>query len=222
VAREQDDVEFIALDHPLVQSLIDFCLESDRLQGDITVKVAADEEPAPGICFTYRLGYVSGAGDAVTEKLARLYTTTDGEVTNERPEYVDTLSPSEADRSRELDQLATMADDLHSVTEMRAWDEVESFAKEAREEREREVEIKRKHAERHFKEQIEMWEERLKQYEAQDGPNKDMSAPIGNAKQNLDELRRERKAELSYLDEEQHITPEEPELITAAFVVSGE
>ena len=222
VAREQDDVEFIALDHPLVQSLIDFCLESDRIQGDITVKVAVDEEPAPGICFTYRLGYVSGAGDAVTEKMARLYATTDGEVTNESPEYVDTLSPSEVNRSQELDQLATMANDLHSVAEMRAWDEVESFAKEAREEREREVEIKREHAERHFEEEIETWEERLEQYEAQDGPNKDMSAPIGNAKQNLDEIRRERKSELSRLDEEQHVTPEEPELVTAAFVVSGD
>lgn len=184
-------------------------------------QVRADEEPTPGICFTYRLGYVSGAGDAVTEKLARLYATIDGEVTSERPEYVDTLSPSEVNRSQELDQLATMADDLHSVAEMRAWDEVESFAKEAREEREREVEIKREHAERHFKEQIQMWEERLEQYEAQDGPNKDMSAPIGNAKQNLDELRRERKAELSRLDEEQHVTPEEPELVTAAFAMSS-
>jgi vacuolar-type H+-ATPase subunit I/STV1 len=151
-----------------------------------------------------------------------LYVTTDGEVTNERPEYVDTLSPSEVNRSQELDQLASMADDLHSVAEMRAWDEVESFAEEAREEREREVEIKRKHAKRHFEEEIETWEERLEQYEAQDGPSKDMSAPIGNARQELDELRREREAELSRLDEEQYVTPEEPELVTAAFVVSGD
>ncbi|WP_241658432.1 hypothetical protein [Halorubrum sp. BOL3-1] len=29
---EQDDIDFIALDHPLVQSLIDFCLDSDRVK----------------------------------------------------------------------------------------------------------------------------------------------------------------------------------------------
>jgi SNF2 family DNA or RNA helicase len=221
VAREQDDVDFIALDHPLVQSLIDFCLESDRLQGDIAVKIAADGEPAPGICFTYRLGYVSGAGDAVTEKLVRLYVTADRDVTNGRPEYIDTLAPTEVDQSRELDQLAAVAEGLHSAADARAWDEVESFAEEARDEREREVKIKREHAERHFEEQIEMWEERLERYRAQDGPKKDMSAPIGNAKQRLDELRREREAELSNLDEERHVTPEEPELVTAAFVFSG-
>jgi len=31
VAMEEDDVEFIALDHPLVQSLIEFCLDSNRI-----------------------------------------------------------------------------------------------------------------------------------------------------------------------------------------------
>ena len=220
VARKQDDVDFIALDHPLVQSLIDFCLESDRIEGDIAVKVTADEERTPGICFTYRLGYVSGAGNAVTEKLARLYVTTDREVTNEIPEYTDTLSSSQVDQSQELDQLATIAEELHSVADMQAWDEVESFAKEAREEREREVKIKREHAERHFQEQIEKWEQRLNQYRAQDGSDKDMSAPIGNAKQELDSLRRNREAELSRLEEERHVTPEEPELVTATYVIS--
>jgi len=48
-----------------------------------------------------------------------------------------------------------MAEDLHSVAEMEAWDQVESFAGEAREERERETDIKRQHAEQHFEEEIE-------------------------------------------------------------------
>jgi hypothetical protein len=47
-----------------------------------------------------------------------------------------------------------------------------------------------------------------------------MSAPIGNAKQKLESLRREREEELSRLEEEKHVTPQEPELVTAAYVVS--
>lgn len=46
-----------------------------------------------------------------------------------------------------------------------------------------------------------------------------MSAPIGNAKQKLGSFRREREKELSQLEEEQHVTPEEPDLVTAAYVV---
>jgi hypothetical protein len=95
VAMEQEDVDFIALDHPLVQSLIDFCLDSSRIGGHIAVKVAADSEVAPGILFNCRLGYVSGAGEAVTEKLVPLYVTSDGDVSTTSPEFIDTLPPGE-------------------------------------------------------------------------------------------------------------------------------
>jgi hypothetical protein len=47
-----------------------------------------------------------------------------------------------------------------------------------------------------------------------------MSAPIGNANQKLESLRREREEELSRLEEEKHVTPQEPELVTAAYVIS--
>ncbi|MDL0123715.1 hypothetical protein, partial [Halobacterium salinarum] len=92
-------------------------------------------------------------------------------------------------------------------------------AEEARNEREREIDIKREHAERYFEEEIEEWEENLESYQQDAEQGKDMSAPIGNAKQKLESLRREREAELAQLAEEQHVTPEEPDLVTAAFVV---
>jgi viroplasmin and RNaseH domain-containing protein len=113
-----------------------------------------------------------------------------------------------------------MAEDLYEAAEMEAWTHVESFAEEARTEREREIEIKREHAERYFEEQIEEWEERLEQYQHRAEQGADMSAPIGNAKQKLESLRREREEELSRLEEEKHVTPQEPELVTAAYVVS--
>ncbi len=149
-----------------------------------------------------------------------MYVTTDRGVVNEPPKYINTLAPTEINRSEELDQLATVVEELHSVAEMRAWDEVESFGGEAREEREREVDINREHAERHFVDQIEKWQERLEQYRSQDGPEKDMSGPIGNAKQKLDKLCRKREAELSRLEEERHVTPEEPKLVTATYVIA--
>ncbi|MDS0473779.1 helicase-related protein [Natrinema sp. 1APR25-10V2] len=222
VAMDQDDVDFIALDHPLVQSLIEFCLSSDRIQGQLAVKVTGGSQPAPGILFTYRLGYVSGAGDVVTEKLVPLYVTTDGEVSTSAPEIIDTLPPKETSSNQTLDRLASMAEELHQEAQMEAWTQVESFADEAREEREREIEIKRQHAERYFKEQISEWEERLETYQQRDEEGKDMSAPIGNAKRKLESLRRERDEELARLEEEKHVTPEEPDLVSAAFVIPEE
>lgn len=65
---------------------------------------------------------------------------------------------------------------------MEAWNQVESFTQEAREERKRETEINRQHAERYFEEEISQWEERIGTYQARDGQGKDMLAPIGNIK----------------------------------------
>jgi len=220
IAMEEDDVEFISLDHPLVESLIEFCLDGDRIQGEIAMKVAATASQTPGILFNYRLGYVSGAGDVVTEKLVRLFVRPDANVTTDVPELSKTTVPSDISSSHEVDRLSSMAEDLYEAAEMEAWTHVESFAEEARTEREREIEIKREHAERYFEEQIEEWEERLEQYQHRAEQGADMSAPIGNAKQKLESLRREREEELSRLEEEKHVTPQEPELVTAAYVVS--
>jgi len=185
VAIEEEDVDFIALDHPLTQSLIGFCLDSNRVQGQVAVKTTTDKSLAPGILFNYRLGYVSGAGEAVTEKFVPLYVTQEGELVNEPPEFVDTIPPSETSSISGLDRITSRANELHKQAEMAAWDQVESFAKEARAEREREVEIKREHAERYFQEQISEWEERLETYKQRSEEGKDMSAPIGNAERQL-------------------------------------
>lgn len=221
VAMEEDEVDFIALDHPLVQSLIEFCLDSDRIRGEITAKVAEDGEPAPGILFNYRLGYIAGDGTDITEKLVPVYVTADGQVSTTAPEIADTLPPGEIPSGGALDRLASMASEMHEKAEMEAWNQAEAFADEARQEREHEVEIKRKHAERHFEEQISQWEERLETYRQQDRKGKDMSAPIGNAKRELERLRREREEEQARLDDEKHVTPEEPELVTAAFILES-
>jgi hypothetical protein len=219
IAMEEDDVEFISLDHPLVESLIEFCLDSDRVQGEIATKVAKASR-APGILFNYRLGYVSGAGDVVTEKFVRLYVTPDGTVRTDVPELSKSATPGDVQSSQEVDRLSSVAEDLYEAAEMEAWTHVESFAEEARNEREREIEIKREHAQRYFREPIEEWEDRLGTYHERAEQGADMSAPIGNAGQELESLRREREEELSRLEEEKHVTPQDPDLVTVAFIVS--
>jgi SNF2 family DNA or RNA helicase len=220
VALEHDEVSFIALDHPLVQAVIDYCLDGDRVQGHVGAKVAADDV-SPGILFSYRLGYIAGSGEAVTEKFVQLYATQDGTIMTDVPAIEETLSPDEVDHPT-IERLARSASSLHDVAEAEAWTQVEGFAQEARDEREREVSIKRQHAQQHFKERISTWEERLETYQQRADEGTDMSAPIGNARRNLEELRRERNQELAQLEEEKHVTPEEPTLVSASFVVPAQ
>lgn len=142
-------------------------------------------------------------------------------VTTNIPEFETTLSPEGVASHETIDHLASIAEGLHHAVEMEAWTQVESFAEEAREEREREGDIKRRHTERYFEERIGEWEERLETYRQQAEEGEDMSVSIGNAESKLGKLRRERDRELDRLEEDRHVTPEEPELITAAFVVSA-
>jgi len=221
VAMEREDIEFLSLDHVLVQSLIDFCLDSTRIGGRVAVKVVEEDELTPGLLFNYRLGYVSGAGESVTEKLVPLYVTLDGNVSTTKLEVIDTLPPGEVVSDKRIVRLTSMASELHEIAEMEAWDRVESFADEAREEREREVGIKRQHAKHHLEEQISEWKERLERYKQQNDRGKDMSAPIGNAKRQLESLRRELDDELARLEEEKHVTPEGPELVTASLILGS-
>lgn len=221
VAIEHDDVSFVALDHPLVQALIDYCQDGDRVQGHVAAKVAADST-MPGILFNYRLGYVAGSGEAITERFVQLYATEDGTITTDVPAFAATLSPESAANRSAIERLARRAPTLHDAAESEAWKQVEAFAEEARNEREREVTIKRQHAERHFSEQINTWEDRLETYRQRADEGADMSAPLGNARRRLEELRRKRERELAQLDEDKYVTPEEPTLVNAAYVVAGE
>jgi hypothetical protein len=47
-----------------------------------------------------------------------------------------------------------------------------------------------------------------------------MSAPIGNARRNLEDLNRERTQELAQLEEDSYVIPDEPTLVNAAYVIT--
>jgi hypothetical protein len=97
---------------------------------------------------------------------------------------------------------------------------VNDLADDARQERSREVEIKREHAERYFASRIEDLEETLADYrDRQQREETDMSAPINRVKSELQELRRKRDEELQRLEEDEQVVPDEPELVNAAVVI---
>jgi len=219
VAIDHDDVDFIALDHPLVQSLIDFCLDSERVKGEIAVKTTEDDTAPASASRT--------AWDTSLE-LEMWLLRSSSACTLLRMERSPRRRPRSSIPYRPRKRVLSMDSTgwrrwLMTCISRRRWKpgtRSNRSLRRPREERERETDIKR-HAERHFKEEISRWEERLEAYQARDEQGEDMSAPIGNAKRQLDILRREQKTELERLDEEQHVTPEEPELITASFVLSA-
>lgn len=219
IAVEHDDVDFIALDHPLVQNIIEFSLDEERTGGLATV-ATAKESDGPGLLCNFRLAYVSGAGEAVTEKLVPIYVRADGSVTSDTPELTHRADSAGSDLNPSvvLPDIETLLDKAKEE----AWVRIESLADKARQDRERVVEIKREHAERYFEREIERWEKRIKRYERkQREEGAEMGVSIGRARSEIEELDRERERELDELESEAQVIPEDPQLINTALVVSG-
>lgn len=224
VALENEGVDFLALDHPLVQSVIDYCLDEERLGGKNTALVTNEKEESPGILFNFRLGYEAGTGgEEVSEEFVRLYVNWEREISQEPPETIDTVPPEDAKEHPDVDSISTLADQLYEDAKDRAWTIIEESADEAREKREREIDIKEEHAKRYFENEIQERKERLEEYREKDRKtDEDMTIAIRSTEVEIRDLERERETELQRLEEERHVTPNEPKLVNASVIVRPE
>lgn len=218
-AQADREIEFLSLDHPLVQSILEFCLEPDRGGGLTAIKTAGGELGSPGLLCRFRLGYLSGTGETVQEQLAEVYVTVDGEVIQNPDGITGGLPDSEAD-SNQVSRVVSSADQLYDSAETEAWEIIQDLAAEAQEKQQRAVSIKRQHAERYFESRIKAVQERLDTSHLEN-PDSDRRAAIGKAERRLNELRQERDAELARLEEEEQVIPEEPELVNMAVVINS-
>lgn len=220
IAVENDDVEFISLDHPLVKSITEYCLDPDRFGGRTTVKVGSESLDTPGILCRFRLSYLSGGGETITERLEDIYLTFSGDILMDDIDLVGGIPPNETNRYSEIRQVAESASKFFDKAENRAWELVREYADEARTEREREITIKREHAVRYFEERLSEMRERLADYEDQQEESETGGQiQVNILKSDIEELKTEYDEELKRLREEEQIVPEEPKLVNAAVVI---
>lgn len=215
----EEDVDFIALDHPLVENIVEFCRTSDEFGGQTAVKVGAETMETPGLLCNFQLRYISGRGETVTERTEQIYVMPGGMVTTDNIDLAGGVPPEEVDSFGNVQEITEVADTLIGRAEDIAWEKVREFAEEAQGEREREVEIKREHANRYFKTRIEDKKEELENYQSRLGEGDDVNVQINRLKSEIRNLKQERDKELERLDEEEQVVPEEPELINAAVVI---
>lgn len=220
VAKENTHIEFISVNHPLVRAIVDYCLDGDWMDGQTTVKVAADSSTTPGLQCNFRLGYETADGSEETEEFVPLFVTHDHDVREDVPDVEGSLSPDGAENHGKVQQLIEKADKLIETAEQEAQRKVEEMAEAAEEEKQEAVEIKRQHAERYFDNAIETWENRLEEYRKKQEKGKDMKVSIRRAKSELEELREERKQEFEQLREEESVLPKTSELVNSAVVVT--
>jgi len=221
-AVADEELEFIALDHPVVQSMMDYCLDTDAVGGQTAILTAGRDVETPGLLCHFRVGYLSGTGDTVTERLIKVYVTPDGVIKTGEIDLTGGLPPTMTDDYPAIEAITSHADDLVDRAESVAWDVIDDLADEARQDRKREVRIRREHTENYFEHRIEDLEERIQRFEDRDAdPDEDMGIVIAKAKSQLKELRAEKESELERLEEEGQVIPDEPDLVNMAVVIDA-
>ncbi|WP_231587838.1 hypothetical protein [Halostagnicola sp. A56] len=220
-ALADESLEFITLDHPVVRAMMAYCLDTDAAGGQTAVLTGGEDLKTPGLLCHYRIGYLSGTGDTVTEQLVQVYVTPDGTTRTEDIDITGGLPPSAVDGHPSIGAVSSQAEELVSTADDVAWELIDDLAQEARAEREREVRIRREHAESYFQHRIDDLEERIKQFEKRDRAGEDMSAVLAKHRSQLSELREKKNTELTRLENEKQVVPDEPDLVNMAVVVDA-
>jgi len=218
-AQNNQHLAFMSVNHPLVKSITEYCLDGDWIDGKTAVEVLAHPAHDRGIRCNFRLGYETADGSDETEEFVSIFVSEDGEVYDEPPETDRFLSPENAESHSEVQAIAERVPSLVERARDEAQRRVEQMAEEAEAENAEAVAIKREHAERYFDNAIETWESRLETYREDSERGKDMAVSIRRAQSELEDLREQRKQEFEALREEESVLPKTPEFINATITI---
>jgi ERCC4-related helicase len=222
LALEDGDLEFIALEHPLVQSLSQYCKDSQRTGGLTGIKVAAHHEETPGILFQFRIECLDGTGKTIMEELVKIYAKAEDTASRGAPELTGGLPAEAAEGHESIQQLLPRAGDFRAVAEEAAQTVALDLVEEVRADRRAEIERRRENTERYFEKRQRTLNERLQSYQQRVADaEEDMQALINKVRHKLATLEDEREAALDQLTTEKTVTWEGPELVNAAVVVAG-
>lgn len=220
LAKEDDYIDFLSLNHQLIQAMIDYSLDKDCVDGSTTVMRATDDADIPGLLLNYRIGYQSADGSDEAEEFIQYYATGPEQITEEPPstEVVDAESiESVIDEAGVLEDAEAIVEAAGEQAQRRLDDLIKSAEKEKKEI----VAEKREEAKAYFEDAIQTWENRLHEYQQRESQGDDMEMPIRRARSELQELRDERDRTFDELKQEAAITQKSntPELINGALIL---
>lgn len=221
-AIKDTNLEFISLDHPVVRSMMAFCLDTDRVGGQTAILTGGTNVKAPGLLCHFRIGYLSGTGEVVTERLIHVYVPVDGSATMVPIQITGGIRPADAEEYPEVTALTQAADRLLSDAEEIAWDAVDQLAEDAQRDREREARIREDHTINYFQHRIDQIDDRIDRLRNRETDSEEARRlNIARAENEIKELEQQEKEEIDRLAAASQVIPDEPELINMAVVIDA-
>lgn len=220
--RLGEDVQFLAFGHPLLSAIIDFCLDKDyTFGGRAAMKVMGKETATPGALFNFILRYTDAKGTPVSEDLLPIFVGLDGQILHKPDMSREHFAATEAAQVSDdvVLRVATQIERLCGDAFEEARRVSEEYASKAKSKRGREIEIKRRDAERYFAVRIREQEARLREYERRLADGEDMEIAIRGVGSEIRNLEEGREAVLQQLKADEIIIEEAPELLNMAVIV---
>jgi len=223
--RLGEDVQFLAFGHPLLSAIIDFCLDKDyTFGGRAAMKVIEEETATPGALFNFILRYTDAKGTPVSEDLLPIFVGLDGQILHKPDlsgEHFGVTGPEQVSD----DVLLEVAGEIERLCGD-AFEEArrvsEEYASKVKSKRGREIEIKRRDAERYFAVRIREQEARLREYERRLADGEDMEIAIRGVRSGIQNLEERRETVLQELKADEVIIDEAPELLNVALLLPRE
>ncbi|MCS7225149.1 MAG: helicase-related protein [Armatimonadetes bacterium] len=209
------NAEFFAPGHPLLDALVDHCLQKTRPVRAILV----DDGERNGSLWLYIARIQDGRGQPVLERLvACFHDRTTGETREVDPRMVWELEglPPTANTPDDVPSDLTQAERMVSNFVL---ENLRFLQDEACKRRERELTIKERCVQQSFHTLIQESQHKLWDYRLRADKGEDMGIAIQQEEENLKALTKERDERLKQLEEERTLTVLEPELQAVALIL---
>ncbi len=209
------DAEFFAPGHPLLEALIDHCLNKNCP----VQTVLLDEKGRDGALWLYRVQIQDGTKRPALERLIALFhDRKTGEIQQVDPRLLWELQP--------LPENATLPDEVPAYlreaearTKIVLLERLQSFLVEAQKRREREATIKERWLKMSYEALIKESQDKLFDYRRRADAGEDMRLAIQQEEENLKLLLREQKERLEELEKERQLAALQPQLEAVSLIV---
>ena len=215
-----NEVEFIAFGHPLLEAIIDYCLDRDYLFGGRATVKYSDKIKQPGILFNFLLGFDDATGKTISEDIFPVFVTLDGNCKPMPPRSIASFSRDQMEKfSSNFEDIKSRISYLYEKAYNAALEEAKRLCSLAQRKKDREISIKREDAKRYFGTKIKEEEERLKDFKSRLLLGEDMAIAIKGSEKRLRDLSETLKKTLERLEEEELVIERNPSLFSAAIIL---
>jgi superfamily II DNA or RNA helicase len=215
-----EDVEFMAFGHPLLDAIIDYCLDKNYRFGGRAVIKYNDRFKKTGILFNFLLCFDDATGKTINEDLLPVFVDIDEEVELLAPRDIADFDKASSDAHfHEIEEIKPNISIIYEKAYETALHKAKKLCSYVQKRKDREIRIKRENTQRFFDTKIKDEDERLQDYKKRLSLGEDMAIAIRGSEKRLEDLKTGLKKALDRLEEEDLVVERNPELISSAICV---